>query len=99
MRVLVAAALVLAAACGTPAGHKHTRIKPPTENDTNTVPGLSPKDAHFDEVKKAASTQLDCPVEKINIVCLRRDAEGECVMIRADGCDKSYEYQFGDSDT
>lgn len=71
------------------------RLPPPTENNENTVTGAQSKDTHFAEVKKAASQQLDCPEEKINIVCLRRDSEGECVSIRADGCDKSYEYQFG----
>jgi hypothetical protein len=96
MRVFLFALVAIASlACASAPKEKAIRLLPPTENNENTVTGAQNKDTHFAEVKKAASQQLDCPEDKINIVCLRRDAENECVSIRADGCDKSYEYQFG----
>ena len=93
--VAVLVGLLMALACATPKKAAEMRLMPPVENETSTVVNGNKK-AHFAEVKKAAAQQLACPEEKINIVCLRRDSDGECIKIRADGCDKSYEYQFGD---
>lgn len=53
-------------------------------------------DSHLDDVKKAAAEQLECPLDQVNVVCMRRDTEGECIAVKADGCDRTYEYQFGD---
>ena len=91
---LVALFVAFAAACATPAHKAGTKLKPPTED--STAGAVQPKDTHFPEVKKAAAEQLQCPIEKINVVCLRRDSDGECISVRADGCNNSYEYQFGD---
>lgn len=53
-------------------------------------------DSHLEDVKKAAAQQLECPIEQVNVVCMRRDTDGDCVSVKADGCEKTYEYQFGD---
>jgi hypothetical protein len=87
-------ACALGLACSTPAKVKQKRFIPASENDSD--PNPTSKDTHFDEVKKAAAAQLQCPIDQINIVCLHRDSDGECVQVRADGCDKTYEYQFGE---
>ena len=68
---------------------------PSPDYSMRDVPPPPPKDSHFAEVKKSAAEQLSCPIEQVNIICLRRDADGECVAIKADGCDKSFEYDFG----
>lgn len=70
---------------------------------TPLVPTMQPRaappapDAHLDEVRKNAAVQLQCPLEQVNVVCTRRDLEGECISVRADGCDGTFEYQFGDA--
>jgi hypothetical protein len=95
--LVVIAVVVAGGACATTKHHHHkNKHKPPSPDDMEDAQDAAPKDTHFDEVRKAAAEQLQCPIEKINVVCLRRDADGECISIRADGCDKSYEYQFGD---
>lgn len=66
------------------------------------VPGMqdeaerAPVDNYLDDVKKNAAEQLECPIEQVNVVCMRRDSEGGCISVKADGCDRTYEYQFGD---
>ncbi len=95
----VAVALAALAACGTTKHEHHgtaSPIKPPSPEDMAPAAPATSTDAEFDEVKKAAAKQLECPLEKINVVCLRRDADGDCISVRADGCEKSYEYRFGD---
>ena len=94
LAVLLAVAVAVMLACGT-AKPKKKKFMPTSETDTPA--SVNPKDSHFDEVRKAAAAQLECPPEQINIVCLRRDSDGECISIRADGCEKSFEYQFGDT--
>ena len=92
MRIVLLVVVVVALGCGHA---KKAREKPPVPPMAEEA-APAKKDAHFDEVKKAAAEQLQCPLEQINIVCLRRDADGECISVRADGCEKSFEYQFGD---
>jgi hypothetical protein len=93
---LLAAGLLVAAlvGCGTTA-ERRAADKPPVPPMQEPL-AKAPVDSHLEEVRRNAAEQLECPVEEVNVVCLRRDTEGECVTVRADGCERTYEYQFGD---
>jgi hypothetical protein len=87
-------AFVALAACGT-AGSAGKPDKPPVPpmEDPHAKPA---NDLFMDDVKTAVAGQLECPVEEINLTCVKRDQQGECVAVRGDGCNKTVEYQFGD---
>jgi hypothetical protein len=87
--------MVFALACASDSGHKKKKRKklpPPPMAATNGVDGT---DAHFDDVKKAASEQLECPIEQILVQCTQKDRDDNCIAVKATGCDKAFEYQFG----
>jgi hypothetical protein len=103
MRALTSllSALVLAttlAACSTDKGS--------TMNDAPKAPPLPPSstgssdiakgsDAVSGEIRKSISEQMGCPEEQINFICTERDRSGECITVRALGCDKEMELKFG----
>lgn len=94
MRILLAVALVLSVSCASDksAKKKHKKLPPPPMANEN---GVDATDTHFDDVKKAASEQLECPIEQILVQCTEKDRDGNCIAVRATGCDKQFEYQFG----
>lgn len=96
MRSIVVVTLAIVAltvgGCSTPKKHKAAAPIPQMQEEAPKAD----KDSHFEDVRKAASEQLECPIEQVNVVCVRRDTEGECIAVRADGCEKTFEYQFGD---
>lgn len=87
--------LGLCSACaGTSTAGKAS--KPPVPPMEDVKPPL-PKDNFMDDVKNAVAGQLECPVEEINLTCVKRDGQGECVAVRGDGCERTVEYQYGDA--
>lgn len=92
-RLVVIASILAALACGTTG--KSAREAPPVP-PVGTTAAAPPKDAYLDDVKTAVAAQLECPVEQINVTCIRRDSQGECISVRGDGCERTVEYQFGD---
>ena len=96
MRLAFVSLLAIAlAGCSALSGGRR-RDKPPVPPMQETPPP-APTDAYMDEVRRAAAAQLECPIEQIDVICLRRDAGGDCVYVRASGCERTYEYQFGDT--
>lgn len=94
-RLASAFALTFAVGCGTaaPAGKPDKPPVPPMEQ-----PHAKPaNDLFMDDVKNAVAGQLECPVEQINLTCVKRDQQGECVAVRGDGCERTVEYQYGDA--
>ena len=91
-RLVLAASLVVALGCGTTKGKRDAPPVPPT-GETAVAP---PKDNYLADVKTAVAGQLECPVEEVNVTCIRKDTQGECVAVRGDGCERTVEYQFGD---
>ena len=93
MRIAVSALILFVAGCAS---------TPPPAPESPPVPPMSepmakpPTDTFMDDVKNAVAGQLECPVEDINLTCLKRDGQGECVAVRGDGCNKTVEYQYGD---
>lgn len=103
MRALSAAlsSLVLVgllAGCGSGKGTKMNDA-PPAPPQPPSAPGSSDiakgSDAVSVEIRKAVSEQLGCPEEQLNIICTERDRSGECIAVRALGCDKEMELRFG----
>jgi hypothetical protein len=94
LRVAFVLACAVAAACGT-SGSAGKPDKPPvpTMEEAHAKPA---NDMFMPDVKTAVATQLECPEDQINLVCVKRDQQGECVAVRGDGCEKTVEYQFGD---
>lgn len=95
LRIGLLLACACAAACGTtkPAAQADKPPVPPME-EPNAQPA---NDSFMADVKNAVAGQLECPVEEINLTCVKRDQQGECVAVRGDGCNKTVEYQFGDA--
>ena len=91
-RLLIAASLVAALGCGST---KAARAKPPVP-PTGETAAAPPKDSYLADVKTAVAGQLECPAEEINVTCIRKDTQGECIAVRGDGCGRTVEYQFGD---
>ena len=94
--VILAPTLALTALTACKTSQKKSDVPLPDFSEAPPPPAAA-RDAHLEEVKKNAATQLECPIEQVNTICLRRHADGDCVAVRADGCDKSYEYDFGDN--
>lgn len=90
--------VVVLAACGTGKGGKMSDA-PAAPPQPPSAPGSSDiakgSDSVSVEIRKAVSTQMECPVEKLNIICTERDRSGECIAVRALGCDKELELKFG----
>jgi hypothetical protein len=92
--IVLLAACMLALSCASAGASKKKSKKlgpPPTGDVSADATG----DEHFPEVKKAAAESLECPEEQIVVQCTQRDREGVCIAVRAFGCEKQYEYQFG----
>jgi hypothetical protein len=91
---LAALLMCVCVACGTAkkAGEPDKPPVPPMEAEKEKPAN----DMFMDDVKNAVAGQLECPVEEINLVCVKRDQQGECVAVRGDGCNKTVEYQYGD---
>lgn len=92
--LVLAFAALTTAACGTTssAGKPEKPPVPPME-EAHAKPA---NDLFMPDVKNAVAAQLECPLEEINLTCVKRDQQGECVAVRGDGCEKTVEYQFGD---
>ena len=77
------------------AGNKAVPSRPPVPpmGETAAAPA---KDGYLADVMAAVAGQLECPLEEINVTCIRRDTQGECIAARGDGCERTVEYQFGD---
>ena len=92
--LVLCAAVALAASCASsaPKKKKSAKLPPPPSGDTGAG---ATGDEHFDDVRKAAAESLECPEEQIVVQCTQRDLEGVCIAVRAFGCEKQYEYQFG----
>lgn len=90
--------VVVLAACGTGKGGK-MQDAPAAPPQPPAAPGSSDiakgSDSVSIEIRKAVSTQMECPVEQLNIICTERDRSGECITVRALGCDKELELKFG----
>lgn len=103
MRALVAllssvAVVVVLASCGTGKGGKmHDAPAAPPQPPRDPGPSDIAKgsDAVSVEIRKAVSEQMGCPIEQLNIICTERDRSGECIAVRALGCDKEMELKFG----
>ncbi len=94
---LVALTAVLSA-CGTGKGGTITDAppappQPPSSTGTSDIAKGS--DAVSVEIRKAVAEQMGCPEEQLNIICTERDRSGECIAVRALGCDKEMELKFG----
>jgi hypothetical protein len=90
----VLCALMLALSCAS-SGAKRKKVKklgPPPSSESASA---GPADEHFDEVRKSAAEQLECPEDQIVVQCTERDRDGNCIAVRAIGCEKQFEYQFG----
>ncbi len=90
--------LAVLASCGTGKGTKmHDAPAAPPQPPTST--GVSDiakgSDAVSVEIRKAVSEQMGCPEAQLNIICTERDRSGECISVRALGCDKELELKFG----
>lgn len=66
---------------------------PPSGGGTSDIAKGS--DAVSVEIRKAVSEQMGCPEEQLNIICTERDRSGECIAVRALGCEKEMELKFG----
>ncbi|OGQ13537.1 MAG: hypothetical protein A2138_15960 [Deltaproteobacteria bacterium RBG_16_71_12] len=86
------------ASCGTGKGGK-MQDAPAAPPQPPSAPGSSDiakgSDAVSVEIRKAVSEQMGCPLEQLNIICTERDRSGECISVRALGCDKELELKFG----
>ena len=90
---VVVVTLSLSCASDAPARKKKKKLgPPPTAGAVETLPS---NDAHFAEVRKSAAEQLECPEDQLLMQCTAWDRDRQCIAVRATGCDKSFEYQFG----
>lgn len=92
------ALVAVLAACGTGKGGTITDA-PPAPPQPPAAPGSGDiakgSDAVSVEIRKAVAAQMECPEEQLNIICTERDRSGECIAVRALGCDKEMELKFG----
>lgn len=88
-------ALLALAACATATSSAKPDKPPvPPMEEAHAKPA---NDLFMADVKNAVAGQLECPLEEINLTCIKRDGQGECVAVRGDGCEKTVEYQYGDA--
>jgi hypothetical protein len=87
--LLVVGALV---ACCTSAP-KRTRRTSPRRPPAPTPAAV--EETVLREAARTAAEQLQCPVEQVSSICIKRDVHGGCIAIEARGCDKRLEYDFG----
>lgn len=96
--VLSVAVMAVLASCGTDKGGK-MHDAPAAPPQPPRAPGSSDiakgSDAVSVEIRTALSEQMGCPVEQLNFICTERDRSGECIAVRALGCDKEMELRFG----
>lgn len=90
--------VALLASCGTDKGTKMSDAppappQPPSSTGASDIAKGS--DAVSVEIRKAVSEQMGCPEEQLNIICTERDRSGECIAVRALGCEKEMELKFG----
>lgn len=94
--LLLAVMLALVASCASTKGKRKKRAPPPLPPAAAGAGDVAVgKEAISDEVRQAVSQQLECPADQLNIICVQRDRSGECISVRALGCDKEIEYKFG----
>lgn len=97
--LVAAVAMVgMLASCGTGKGGQMSDApaappQPPSAPAASDIAKGS--DAVSVEIRKAVSEQMGCPVEELSIICTERDRSGECIAVRALGCDKELELKFG----
>lgn len=88
----------LLAGCGSGKGSK-MHDAPAAPPQPPSAPGSSDiakgSDAVSVEIRKAVAEQMGCPEDQLNIICTERDRSGECIAVRALGCDKELELKFG----
>ncbi len=90
---LALAVLVAASCASTHKTKARKKLGPPPE--TPDTVASSNLDAHLKEVKESAAQQLECPIDQVTVQCVAKDRENECISVRATGCDKTLEMQFG----
>ncbi|MCC7070767.1 MAG: hypothetical protein IT383_05560 [Deltaproteobacteria bacterium] len=92
------ALVAVLAACGTGKGGTIADA-PPAPPQPPSAPGAGDvakgSDAVSIEIRKALSEQMGCPEAELNFICTERDRSGECIAVRALGCDKEMELKFG----
>lgn len=95
--MLIALVAAGAGACATTSQDPAPpRAPDPTSNVPDPhAPGHAADGRINEDVRKMAAEQLQCALEQVTVICTRTDRTGECIAVRAIGCDREFQYEFG----